>query len=80
MTKAEPASGFNLKTQTRPYYLSDRVKPDSLGSSQAEYPRDGLLLPSLVYARCGTHHIRTHIIQINQIEASHKEIEKYNSV
>ena len=58
----EPDSGFNLKTRTRSYCLSDRVKPDTLGSSQAKYPRVGLLLPSLIYARCGTHHIPTHII------------------
>ena len=44
-----PASGFFffLKTYTRPYNLSGRVKSDPLGLDRAEYPWVGYKLPSL---------------------------------
>ena len=46
---AGPVSGFFFfKTQTRPYSLSGRVKPDPLGLGQAEYPQVEQKLPSLV--------------------------------
>ena len=47
-TRPGPASGFFLKTHTRPYNLSDRVKSGPLGSGRTGYPRVGYKLPSLV--------------------------------
>ena len=46
LPKPGPVSGFFL-TQTRPYSLSDRVKPDPLGSGREGYPQVELKLSSL---------------------------------
>ena len=47
--KPGPASGFFSKTQTQPYLLSDRVKPDPLGSGQIGHKLPSLEINSLIY-------------------------------
>ena len=41
---------FFLKTHTRPYSLSDRVKSSPLGSGRTEYPRIRFKWPSLLWS------------------------------
>ena len=50
---------FFFKTQTRPYFLSNQVKPDLLGSGWARYLRVRLKLPSLH----GTRHAKVKVYE-----------------